>query len=827
MRKFYIQLCLVLGLGISVGLTAQTDPGTANLKHQWTFDDGTANDKVGTAHGTLEGAATISGKALSTLTGGYMSFPGATIAINTYSEVTIETWFTSSAGQNGGCNMLSYFGETVGTVGANYIFSTPAGCSGTRMAISTGNTSQPWTVETGINSPSGRIDDGNVHQLITIIDATSMYFYVDGLLVGSTALTGTNSISAVSAANAYLCKGGYTGDPTWKGLVNKHSIYNKALSADEVLYLYMAGAEASATISATAGAIALDENYPSVSFSVSSANLSSDIIVTAPAGITMSPTTITKNTNNVLVSATYTGTDPVDGKVKFTSGSNELEIPVKTVSDAACYVPLYSDQANIVLDPGANNMSMFAGWGAKEAVNVITTPGDVYCGGSSIKVGNGSNSCSGSVDFVLTGLLLPNTSYRVKAMVRTVDGSFQVGLWGYDSTKGDLNNPINTDGAWQALDFVFTTGATLGGTQGMFFNNCGSCTGKTGYIDNWEMYIYQEPLVTVSKTSMAFDPEYRNTDLIVAGTNLTADIAVSTLSGLLVNPATVPFNAVDNTAKDTLDVTFDGATAINGDLVVSSGSASKTIKVKSTLVSNTTCFNPLFTDKTNLIPDPYLNNPAKFGGWGGKEFVSIATEPDSVYCGSHSGRVVGSGSLDVVLAGIVKKNTSYVARAMVRSIGEFQIGVGGIDVTGANADKTKTFNTNGNWEPLVFEFTTGDSLRVNNQPLFINNWQLSGTRCYVDNYELYEGTFTSVKNATTEISNVYVENGQLVAVFNAATSAKVQIDIYSMQGKLMKSEVFTPSTGRNTKVINATLATGAYVVKMTQNGLSNYKKLIK
>lgn len=298
-------------------------------------------------------------------------------------------------------------------------------------------------------------------------------------------------------------------------------------------------------------------------------------------------------------------------------------------------------------------------------------------------------------------------------------------------------------------------------------------------------------------------------------------------AGVVVNPASVPFNPIDNTAIDTLAVTYDGATAVNGDIVVSSGTASKTIKVKSTSVSNISCFSPLFTDKVNLIPDPYLNDPTKFGGWGGKEFVSIATEPDSVYCGSHTGRVVGSGSLDVVLAGIIKKNTSYVARAMVRSIGEFQIGVGGIDVNGSNSDVTKKFNTNGNWEPLVLEFTTGDSLRVNNQPLFINNWQLSGTRCYVDNYELYEGTFTSVKNATTEISNVYVENGQLVAVFNAATSAKVQIDIYSMQGKLMKSEVFTPSTGRNTKVINATLATGAYVVKMTQNGLSNYKKLIK
>lgn len=31
------------------------NPGTANLAHQWTFDDGTANDQIGTAHGVLQG----------------------------------------------------------------------------------------------------------------------------------------------------------------------------------------------------------------------------------------------------------------------------------------------------------------------------------------------------------------------------------------------------------------------------------------------------------------------------------------------------------------------------------------------------------------------------------------------------------------------------------------------------------------------------------------------------------------------------------------------------------------------------------------------------
>jgi len=45
-------------------ICSQTDPGTANLTHQWTFDNGTAADNVGTLNGVLSGGATIVNKAL-------------------------------------------------------------------------------------------------------------------------------------------------------------------------------------------------------------------------------------------------------------------------------------------------------------------------------------------------------------------------------------------------------------------------------------------------------------------------------------------------------------------------------------------------------------------------------------------------------------------------------------------------------------------------------------------------------------------------------------------------------------------------------------------
>ena len=217
-----------------------TDPGTASLTHQWTFDDGTAKDNIGTADGILQGVAKISNNSLNTTNGGYLDLPGAVIGINTYSALTTEMWFTSVAGNNPGYTMLSYFGNSKGTYGTDYLFTTTArGDNKSRTAISCGNTTSPWANETGADGI--KYDDGLLHHMVSVIDSTSISFYIDGARVSSAILSDVNKISAISTTFAYLCKSGYSIDPTWKGFIHKFSMYNKALTNSEVLYLYQHG----------------------------------------------------------------------------------------------------------------------------------------------------------------------------------------------------------------------------------------------------------------------------------------------------------------------------------------------------------------------------------------------------------------------------------------------------------------------------------------------------------------------------------------------------------------------------------------------------------
>lgn len=67
------------------------DPGTENLTHSWTFNDGTANDYVGSANGTLMGGAGIEAGSLFMYDiNQWMEMPADVIALNTYNEITIE-----------------------------------------------------------------------------------------------------------------------------------------------------------------------------------------------------------------------------------------------------------------------------------------------------------------------------------------------------------------------------------------------------------------------------------------------------------------------------------------------------------------------------------------------------------------------------------------------------------------------------------------------------------------------------------------------------------------------------------------------------------------
>ena len=263
-KLIYLLSFIVISILI-VPLNAQVDPGTENLTHSWTFNDGTANDYVGGANGTLQGAAEVDGGSLMTInTNSWLELPASQIAVNTYDEVTIETWYIPISGANTGYTMLAYFGRTLNSLGADYYFITSArGDDMSRAGISCGVYSSPWNGETKANGPE--LDDGELHHMVSTLSSTDITLYIDGALQAGTPLDTNNAIALISPDSAYLAKGGYSGDVTWIGEILEFNIYNKALSADEVLFQFNKGASTSISGSETnrlPDEFLLFQNYP-------------------------------------------------------------------------------------------------------------------------------------------------------------------------------------------------------------------------------------------------------------------------------------------------------------------------------------------------------------------------------------------------------------------------------------------------------------------------------------------------------------------------------------------------------------------------------------
>ena len=232
----------VLAIAMIGSLSAQgTDPGTANLKHSWTFEDGTTNDYVGGANGTLVGDAEISdGSLFISEQDQYMEMPGGFIALDTYDEITLEIWYIGTPGVNTGYTMIVYFGDEVDGFGADGYFLTAArGDDKSRAAISCGVYTNSWTGESGADGPE--YDDDWLHHMASTLTGDSITLYIDGVRTGASALSSTNGIWGISENYAYLGKGGYAADPEWIGEIPEFNIYNRALTTDEILFQNLRG----------------------------------------------------------------------------------------------------------------------------------------------------------------------------------------------------------------------------------------------------------------------------------------------------------------------------------------------------------------------------------------------------------------------------------------------------------------------------------------------------------------------------------------------------------------------------------------------------------
>ncbi|MCA9237930.1 MAG: LamG domain-containing protein [Planctomycetales bacterium] len=268
--------CMLLGMAsLCVALTS---PASADLLHKYTFNDGTANDSVGTAHGTIvdnTGISTFTGGALDlranntgsnqdftqpTTVGAYVDLPNGvfTDAVTDFSgtgafgAVTIEAWFTvethrdwarlfdfgtSDAGEN----------SSAGAGASEYVFFAPrrggTGAGPAQTAGSTHNASGDvfndagFTVTTNVQHHVVYTLDQN--DFTAGFDGTATLYIDNGTPIVA-GIAGGLFLDSIPDVNNWLGRAQWP-DALYDGLINEVSIYNGALTAGQVATNFSAG----------------------------------------------------------------------------------------------------------------------------------------------------------------------------------------------------------------------------------------------------------------------------------------------------------------------------------------------------------------------------------------------------------------------------------------------------------------------------------------------------------------------------------------------------------------------------------------------------------
>jgi len=311
--------------------------------------------------------------------------------------------------------------------------------------------------------------------------------------------------------------------------------------------------------------------------------------VVIPSGVT------TINVTPVLhdPSASYTGGGAIDvsgGETVATitvtaqNGITTNDYTITFVPD--CYTPEFADRANLVPDPLCNDRSAFGGWGS---VSATTDPTEVYCGTSSMKLGVGSTGCDAALD--ISGFNYdPNTTYRVRAMVKTVSGSIGFLASGANPNFG---YGINTNGVWAQIDTFFTTGASPSNNF-ITFNKCDFSSNCTyAYIDNYEIY--------------KVDNDASLSNLTTSTGSLSPAFASGTTSyEIIVDPSVTDVTLTATASSSNATVTGDGVVSAPGTaniLVTAESGNTRTYTVKISSVSTDATLSGITLSAGSLVPD--------------------------------------------------------------------------------------------------------------------------------------------------------------------------------------------------------------------------------
>jgi hypothetical protein len=218
---------------------------TPNHRYSFSENGGTnVTDSIGGAAwtGTMPNGGALTNGQL-TLAGSssqYVKLPSG--IVNGYSNFTISAWVNL----NSTANWARIF--DCGNNTTTYMFLTPQSGSGTlRFAITTNSAG----AEQQINGPSA-LSANTWHYVVVTLNGTTGILYLDGSPVGTNSGMTLNPSSLGMTTNNYLGKSQWA-DPYLDGKLDEFSIYNVALSANEIglIYTLISGQTPMATVDTT------------------------------------------------------------------------------------------------------------------------------------------------------------------------------------------------------------------------------------------------------------------------------------------------------------------------------------------------------------------------------------------------------------------------------------------------------------------------------------------------------------------------------------------------------------------------------------------------
>jgi hypothetical protein len=221
--------------GKSSSATVTVSRPAATLKHRYSFA-ANANDSVGTAHGSLQGNATIrEGKVvLDGSAGTYVDLPGG--LVSALPAVSIEFW-ADFHDLPVWCRVFD-FGNTVGNNGADFLFFSPRiGSPDHRFAIATS--------AGGVDLDSDGTFDNSSQHVVCVSDPSAGFFgvYTNGVLD----VANSNArvpLSAVATNFCYIGRSLFNADGYLNADIDEFRIYEGRLYPEEIAATHQLGPNA-------------------------------------------------------------------------------------------------------------------------------------------------------------------------------------------------------------------------------------------------------------------------------------------------------------------------------------------------------------------------------------------------------------------------------------------------------------------------------------------------------------------------------------------------------------------------------------------------------